>query len=120
SHVGLALDIGVEYLIKSQAVSSVYDMASPDEYDWKIGFSLLDLGWNQFTYGSESRSVSSLKPDISGEVLQQTFSSVTDLASFNDSLATSVDRSEALTGDFRIMNPARAVLNIDRYVSGNF
>jgi hypothetical protein len=53
-------------------------------------------------------------------VLNQKFHEVKNLASFNDSLATIVGETNPLTGNFSIMNPARAVVNVDHYLSGNF
>ncbi len=120
SKTSFAIDLGVEYLIKTQAVTSVYDETDENDYEWKIGFSLLDLGFNKYTYGTESRAAASLKDDVSSFVLQEKFSEITDVSSFNDSLATIVNQSEALTGNFKVKNPVRAVINIDRYVSGNF
>lgn len=120
SQAGLSIDMGVEYMVKTQAVSTVYDEETGSDYDWKIGLSLLDVGLNRFVYGGESRSVSALKNDISGDVLSQKFTSIDDLAEFNDSLATIVERSQPLSGPFNIYTPARAVVNVDRYMWGNF
>jgi hypothetical protein len=120
SQAGLSLDLGIEYIVKTQAVSTVYDEGEENDYEWKIGLSLLDVGLNRFVYGRESRSVSSLKNDISGAVLAEKFTSIDDLAEFNDSLATIVDRSVVLGGPFNIYTPARAVVNVDRYMWGNF
>lgn len=117
--IGFAFDLGVEYVIKSQGVPSVYDDENALEYDWKVGFSLLDLGWNTYEHSSSSRHASSLKDDVSSLVLQEKFSSTTGINSFNDSVATLVDNFTPLTGNFKVLNPARAVVNIDRYVSGN-
>jgi hypothetical protein len=120
SQTGLALDIGAEYLVKSQAVGNYYDEPSEDDYEWKIGVSLLDLGWNNYVYISESRMVSSLKEDISSATLSDKFMRIQHVGSFNDSLATIVDNYDPLSGKFSISNPARAVINVDRYLSGNF
>lgn len=117
--IGFAFDLGAEYIIKSQAVSSAFDDEST-EYDWKIGVSLLDLGWTTYQYSAESRHASSLKDDVSSLVLQDKFSSVTGIPSFNDSAATIVNDFTPLTGNFKVINPARAVINVDRYLSGNF
>jgi hypothetical protein len=116
--IGFAVDLGAEYVIKSQAVTGAFDEGETD-YDWKLGFSLLDLGWTTYEYSSESRHATSLKDDVSSLVLQDKFSSVDGIGSFNDSVATIVNSFAPLTGNFKVMNPARAVINIDRYVSGN-
>lgn len=120
AQTGFSADLGVEYLIKSQAVTTIFDEDEYYDYEWKIGLSLLDLGWNSFRYGSESRNVSDLNPDVTSDVLQEKFRSISGLSGFNDSLATIVGYSAPLAGNFHIANPARAVVNVDRFVSGNF
>lgn len=117
--LGFAFDLGAEYIIKSQSVTTAFDDIST-EYDWKIGFSLLDLGWTTYQYGSQSRRAASIKENVSSLVLQDKFSSATGITSFNDSVATIVNDFTPLTGNFKVMNPARAVINVDRYLSGNF
>jgi hypothetical protein len=117
--IGFAVDLGAEYIIKSQAVTGAFDEEGMAEYDWKLGFSLLDLGWNTYQYSSESRRAYSLKDDVSSLVLQEKFSTATGISSFNDSVATIVNNFTPLTGNFKVMNPARVVINIDRYISGN-
>ncbi len=119
SQAGAAGDIGIEYIVKTQAVSTAFDDDNYD-YEWKIGVSLLDLGWSKYAYGRSSRSVASLKNDVSGETLQNKFNSIKNLSSFNDSLATIVDHSSQLTGYFNIYNPARVVINVDRFIQDNF
>lgn len=118
SKMGFAVDVGAEYVIKSQSVSGVFDDENT-EYDWKIGFSLLDLGWNTYEHSSQSRHASSLRNDVSSLVLQDKFSATDGIRSFNDSVATIVNNFTPLTGNFKVINPARAVINVDRYVSGN-
>src|SRR6202000_2844008 len=55
---GAAIDLGAEYLIKSQAVPIYGDPDNYYDYEWKIGVSLLDIGANTYKYGSQSRAVS--------------------------------------------------------------
>jgi len=117
--VGFAIDLGAEYIIKSQAVAGAFDDEGTAEYEWKLGFSLLDLGWNTYSYSSESRHASALRDNVSSLVLQEKFSSASGIGSFNDSVATIVNNFTPLTGNFKVINPARAVINIDRYLSGN-
>lgn len=117
---GLALDLGVEYQIKTQAVETAFDEEPEHDYEWKIGFSLLDLGWNNYTYSDESRSAAGFADDIDGQVLTDKFRVVDNAATFNDSVATLVNTFDPLTGNFKIFTPARAVVNVDRYLSGNW
>lgn len=120
SKSGIGLDLGGEYIIKSQYISGAFDEENLTDYDWKIGFSLLDLGWNNYAYSSESRDASSIKNDVTSFVLQEKFSHTDGISSFNDSVGTIVNNFTPLTGKFKVVSPARAVINIDHYLSGNF
>ena len=117
---GAAVDLGVEYLVKSQAVANYSDGDTYYDYEWKIGVSLLDIGENRYRYGSQSRTVSSPKSDIADSNLTDKFTGVTTLAGFNDSLATIVNNISPLSGAFAIWNPARLVINVDRPLQDRF
>ncbi len=53
---GAAVDLGVEYLVVKRETVNVYDEGDPYyDYYWKIGVSLLVLGYNKYRYGSQSR-----------------------------------------------------------------
>lgn len=116
---GFSADIGFEYLIKSQDLTNnEYDPYY--DYDWKIGLSVLDLGHNQYVFGSESRAVANPKNNITDSLINQKFNSVNTLGEANDSLATIANTVTVLNGKFKVYNPARLVLNVDKYLSGNF
>ena len=121
---GASFDIGAEYLIKSQAPKVYsYDENDDDYYDyeWKIGVSLLDLGGVLYKYGSESRTASSPRTDVSDAELNAKFDTVGSLAEFNDSLATIVNNiSGGIPGRFMVYTPARIVVNVDRPLVDNF
>jgi hypothetical protein len=117
---GFAFDLGIEYLVKTQAVSSVFDEEADHDYEWKIGISLLDLGWNNFVYSDQSRSASAFVDDIDGQALTDKFNDVENVRGFNDSVATIVSNIEPLSGAYKIFTPARAVVNVDKYLYGNF
>src|SRR5690606_9269089 len=61
---GASLDLGVEYLIKTQAVTGFNDMDDGYyEYEWKIGLSLLDIGLANYKYGRNSIVAANPKPN---------------------------------------------------------
>ncbi len=120
SQGGASIDIGVEYIVKTQAVTTIFDDDSYYDYEWKIGLSLLDLGLNRFVYNHQSRDASSLQQNVSGEILHQKFNRINGLNAFNDSLSTIVNNYSALSGPYNIYNPVRAVINVDRYMWNNF
>lgn len=121
SRPGAALDLGVEYWVKSQAVinNSEKEEAYYD-YEWKIGVALLDIGQNIYRYGTQSRTASNPRSDVSDSALNAKFNEVGSLADFNDSLATIVNNIGTLIGQFKIWNPTRLVINVDRPLQDNF
>lgn len=118
---GMSVDIGVEYLIKP---SGFVFFGEEDEkyydYDWKIGLSLLDLGFNQYKYSKNSRVVSGIRDNMTGELLDQKFNNISNIEGFNDSLADVVNSMRTLSGKFNVINPARLVLNVDRFLFDAF
>ena len=120
SQGGAAIDIGFEYLVKTQ---DVHIYGEPDDYydyDWKFGAALLDIGINQYKYGEQSRISADPKTIVSDQELDQKFDYVQSVAAFNDSLATIMGTSRRPLGMFRIWNPARLELNIDRPLPEHF
>ena len=120
SQGGAAIDIGVEYLVKSQNVKVFGDVDDYYDYEWKLGAALMDIGANTYEYGKWSRAVSDPKTTTSDIDLNRKFNSVQSFAAFNDSLATVVNTINPLFGHFRIWNPARLVLNVDRPLPNHF
>jgi hypothetical protein len=117
---GAAIDLGAEYLVKTQAVVIYGDPDNYYDYEWKIGVSLLDIGANTYKYGSQSRAVSDPKADASDSALNEKFDHVKTLANFNDSMATVVNSIIPLQGLYKIWNPARLVINVDRPLPGHY
>jgi hypothetical protein len=115
---GFSFDLGVEYLVKSQQITSVWDDDTYYDYDWKIGLSLLDIGFNQFNYGIQSRKVSGFQPNVTDTVVDIRFADIHKLQDFNDDLPGIVKTIQQPTGTFHVINPARLVLNVDRFIMG--
>ena len=117
---GASIDLGIEYLVKPQGTTSFNDEENYYDYDWKLGISLLDIGANQYKYGSQSRVVSGVKTNINGTALDTKFdSTVNSFQRFNDSLGTLVN-SEGPGAKFTVFNPTRLLINVDHYLTGNF
>jgi hypothetical protein len=117
---GFSFDLGVEYLIKPQQIATVFDEDSYYDYDWKIGVSILDIGFNQYKYGKESRRLSGFQNNITDTVVDQRFLNVKSVEAFNDSLVGVIRNIQQPTGLFNIVNPARLVINVDRYLFDAF
>lgn len=117
---GASIDIGFEYLVKPQYVHIFGDPDDYYDYSWKFGASLLDVGENEYIYGTQSRSVSHPNDNATDVELNYKFDNAGTLAQFNDSLATIVSSVAVPRGQFRIYNPARFNFNVDRMLPQHF
>jgi hypothetical protein len=117
---GVSFDLGVEYIIKPGQIASVFDDDSYYDYDWKIGLSILDIGFNQYQYGKNSRIFSGFQSNITDSVIDEKFLHAENFQAFNDNLSGVVRNIQIPAGTFRIINPTRAVLNVDRYLFDAF
>jgi hypothetical protein len=118
SRRGGSIDLGMEWIIKDQQQIELFNNKSQYNYTWKLGISLLDLGYAKYSYGLESVSTSGVKPNINGIALARKFdSTIIGLDVLNDSIQTAVGQFNTLTGDFMISHPTRLVFNVDRQIT---
>lgn len=117
---GASVDIGVEYLIKPKGFIFFGEDERYYDYDWKIGVSLMDLGFTRYKYSRHSRQVSGLQENVTGELLDQKFSNIEGIENFIDSLATVVRTMRRISGTFTVYNPTRLAINVDRFVYDAF
>lgn len=118
---GAGIDLGAEFIIKTQAVSDLFDDDDFFDYRWKIGVSLLDLGANQYKYGKYSRSATGLITNLNNTTIEQKFDGgISNIESFNDSLRTIAQQFGSFNGKFRVLLPTRLVVNADYFIQGNF
>ncbi|MBS1576356.1 MAG: hypothetical protein JST09_13715 [Bacteroidetes bacterium] len=116
-----SVDAGFEYIIKPQELTSYPDNDNYYDYSWKIGVSLLDIGFNKYHSGNKSAVASSIKTGITNVELDNKFdSTITSLQIFNDSLSTLVNNFSVLNTGYKIINPMRLVVNVDHFVLNNF
>jgi hypothetical protein len=122
SQSGASIDLGLEYLVKTQEITSVDDDESYNDYKWKIGLAVLDMGFQRYSFGVRSRAISAVFPNVASDsLLDIKFSgSVNSLERLNDTLATLGTLGGNGTRQFNVLNPVRMVLNVDRYITGNF
>ncbi len=118
---GVSFDAGLEYIVNPGEISFYDDPDNFYDYDWKFGASLLDAGFTSYKYGSQSRSASSVRADITNVQLDDTFdSTINSLPAFNDSLATIVTDFSGMSGRYSMINPMRIVLNADHFLGNHF
>lgn len=120
SEGGLSMDLGLEYLFKDQQISSFNDDDDYYDYNWKVGFALLDLGKNNYKPGRQSRLINDPDIGVSALAAERKFRRIKNFQSLNDSLATVVDGISSLSGVFSMTNPARMVVNVDHWIGSNW
>ncbi|MES1221750.1 MAG: hypothetical protein ABUT20_40000, partial [Bacteroidota bacterium] len=113
-----SIDAGIEYIIKPQDLNTNYDEDDYYDYTWKIGLSLLDAGFNQYHSGNKSGSAVGVKAGVTNVNLDDKFdSTITSLQVFNDSLSTIANSFTGINTGYKIINPMRLELNVDRFIS---
>ncbi|OQP47210.1 hypothetical protein A4H97_06810 [Niastella yeongjuensis] len=118
SQTGVSFDFGLEYLIKPQQILTVFDDDTYYDYNWKIGLSLLDVGFNPYKYGVNSRRVSGFHDNITDTVLDIRFDDIDKLQDFNERLNGIAKNIKQPGGTFHVVNPMRLVLNVDHFITG--
>jgi hypothetical protein len=114
SRIGFSLSAGLEYIMPSFESESEY------EYEWKIGASVLDLGFSSYQYSRNSRNAVFNKNNITDSMVESRFKNVETIEEAVDTLTSLAGSSSTPTGNFTIMHPARMVINADRHLQGNF
>lgn len=121
TETGGSFDIGAEYLVKLQSVTNIFDDDPYFDYDWKIGFSLLDIGYSQYHFGKYSTGARNIRADITDSILDQVFdSTINNLGDLRDSLTNIFNTVGTYGGKFRVNHPGRLVVNIDKFVTESF
>jgi len=113
----IALNVGIEYIVP---VEKSGDESNGYHYDLKIGLSVLDLGFNNYRYSNNSRSFVLDGGNLADTVLESRFDNINSLEDINDTLSGLSSSANVLTGYFRVFQPARVVLNVDKNIQDNF
>ena len=107
-------------MVKKQVISTVTDADNYFDYDWKIGLSILDIGFNQYKYGNKSGTFPSPVANVTGGLVDQKLDSASNFSNFNDSLASLASGYSIIDGKFKVQNPTRIIVNIDRALENHF
>ncbi|HSZ85806.1 MAG TPA: hypothetical protein VK787_07230, partial [Puia sp.] len=117
---GFSGDIGFEYLIRQETLNDYYNKDEHYfDHDWKIGVSLLNVGYNQYKLGVQSRSISNPQ-NVADTILDKKFNGAKSLSAANDSIATFASSSSLAGRKIKIFDPTRIVINVDRFLGNNF
>lgn len=96
----------------------LFESTTQYDYKWKLGISLLDLGFAQYKHGLYSGNANGLKYSISVPALLKKFdSTIIDLSTFNDSARTIANQFTNYYTTFNIQHPTRMVFNVDHPIT---
>jgi hypothetical protein len=117
SILSLGLSMGIEYTIFEPGEN--INGKTPG-YTWKMGVSLMDLGANHYKAGQYSQQFGNPVGNISDRDLENKLSPANNVRELADSLATMFTANTLINDKFKINNPTRLILNVDRNLGNNF
>jgi hypothetical protein len=116
TYSSIGASLGIEYIMPAILKD---DEANEYNYDWKIGVSILDIGFNNYRNSNNSRTVKLDRDDVSDSLVEKRFENINSVEDFNDSVAT-IGTASLRSGDFQVYQPARLVVNVDKHLTGRF
>jgi hypothetical protein len=119
SKTGIGLSLGLEYTTYRDPVEEG-SMYNPLNYDWKFGFSIMDLGTNKYKPSTTSGIYADPIAQYDYTVFENKFGNVTSATEFKDSLKTVFNGYDSIYNDFSIIKPTRIILNIDKNLGNHF
>jgi hypothetical protein len=119
SKTGIGLSLGLEYTTYKDPVEEGA-MYNPLNYDWKFGFSIMDIGANKFKPSTSSGIFKDPVALFDYTVLENKFSSASSIAEFKDSLKTIFNSYDSIYNNFSISKPTRIILNVDKNLGNHF
>ena len=114
----LNANIGIEYLVKDITVDA--NPLNNTNYDWKFGFSIMDIGKNIFNPAGGSFTASLPGANVNDTVLINQISNAGSLSKVRDTLSHSFNVIDSLRSPFTISNPTRIILSADKNVGNHF
>ena len=112
------LNVGMEYLIKNLYTDP--NSLNNSNYDWKFGFSIMDIGKNSFNPANGSFTASNPYSNITDSILIQQLSNAGSLRLVRDTLAKSFKVIDSLKSSFTISNPTRIIFSVDKNWGNHF
>jgi len=119
SKTSLGLSLGLEYTTYKDPIEpgAVYN---PLNYNWKFGFSIMDIGANKYKPSTSSGIFKDPMAQFDYRVFENKFGNATSLAEFKDSLKTIFNGYDSIYNNFSISKPTRIIINIDKNLGNYF
>jgi hypothetical protein len=114
----LGLSVGLEYIKYNQSSSAGEN--EPNPYRWKLGFSIMDIGASSFKTSEYTGYFSNPSNTINDDDLSQKLTNINSAQDLRDSLATLFGTTTPLPPTFKINQPTRMIINIDRNFGNHF
>lgn len=119
SKTGLGLSLGLEYTTYKDPVEPG-TRYNPLNYDWKFGFSIMDIGANKYKPSTSSGIFKDPIAQFDYKVFENKFGNAASVAEFKDSLKTVFNGYDSIYNNFSISKPTRIILNIDKNLGNHF
>jgi hypothetical protein len=119
THSSINLNVGFEYLFRR---GSAYEeeALNAENYEWKIGVSIMDIGKNIFTPADGSFKASNPTSLATSSALTSSNNNVSSIRGLRNTLSTYVNTIDSLTSNFVIANPTRMVMSVDKNLGNHF
>lgn len=119
SKTGLGLSLGLEYTTYKDPVEPG-TRYNPLNYDWKFGFSIMDIGANKYKPSTSSGIFKDPVAQFDYKVFENKFGNAASVAEFKDSLKTVFNGYDSIYNNFSISKPTRVILNVDKNLGNHF
>jgi hypothetical protein len=114
----LGLSIGAEFLWFRDEYNG--EENEPRQYNWKLGISILDIGFAKFKTSEYTGNFGNPKTSLEDWQISNKLQGIADARGLRDSLATLFDTTTALPATFKMRIPTRVIINSDHYLGNNF
>lgn len=120
SKTSLGISAGLEYVVYNNESYLDNRLSAGRPYTYKIGISLMDFGAQHFTNSVYTGRFNRDNDDIPDNRIANIMRNVGNTQQFKDSMTALFDSIQALPTSFKIANPTRAIINVDKWMGGAF
>lgn len=120
SRTSLGISAGLEYIVYNEESYKDNRLSEGRPYSYKVGFSLMDIGTQRYNNSEYTGRFTRDNDDVSDSRIANIMRNVNNTREFKDSMTALFDSVQTLPARFSISNPARAILNVDKWMGGSF
>jgi hypothetical protein len=116
----MGLSVGIEYLNYNNETYLDQRNYEGRIYNYKIGFSIIDIGAQKFNTSQYTGRFSENNSGISDAAIARAIRGINNTLDLRDSLGVIYDSIQVLPAQFSIGNPTRAIFNFDKQINPHF